>query len=147
MAASLGDLEVVRFAVEKAAVLDGIVDQKDSNGLPILHYFAGRLDSESNSNLRDILQCLLSAGIDPLAEDRGGRNAAHYACTLDHVHTAKVLLDVLRKRTADYINATTGPESESRTCLHIAALFGVTEIITWLLHNGAETGIEDSMTH
>eukprot|EP00050_Salpingoeca_kvevrii_P005977 m.286733 g.286733 ORF g.286733 m.286733 type:complete len:1330 (+) comp11636_c0_seq1:36-4025(+) len=119
-AAKLGQLDRVRKLVRPDNV--NCRDAQGRNSTP-LHFAAGY-------NQLAVVQCLIDAGADVNAQDRGGLIPLHNAASYGHNEVAEVLID-----NGSEVNA---KDKWSFSPLHEAASKGRTQMCTLLLQHGAD---------
>jgi len=130
-AAYVGDLDRVHAELqENSETANG----KDDEGTPLLHHAA-------RSGQEDVVSALLAAGADPLSPDASGQNLLHVASGGGlnrgggHVSTARIALEA-----GVDVNSTDGVGT---TALHKAAWEAATDLVGFLLEQGADTDVVD----
>ncbi|XP_060536632.1 ankycorbin [Cylas formicarius] len=78
-----------------------------------------------------------------LDRDRTGKSALHYCCCSDRVWAAQAA-DLLTMAAPDLVEAR---DEDGFTPLHLAVIAGNTQLVTFLLANGADVGAVDNEKH
>lgn len=158
LAAEFGDLQSLQDTLRILSNTEGdaqgkVILAEDHSHQNVLHHIARRpRDQGTPEETRRILQSVLDAGADAalLSKDVSGYTAAHRACYEHQTATALLLLGKMYDQDPRSLDWQTisrdmpmkdrGPSS-LETCLHIAALGGLADVVTWLLEKGAKTDI------
>ena len=119
-AAIFGHTETVRYLVGLPEV---DVNHRDGNNYTALHYASGEGDA-------DVVQVLIDAGADIEEKDEKGRSPLHCACVSGALDIVKMLVEAGVVRAGAGVFVT---DSNGDTCLSLAAYFGHTETVRYLV--------------
>ncbi len=109
---------------------------KDLRGWNVLHHAVERpTRTATPAETCHILRSLLKAGAHAIlpTRDMNGYNAAHRACLQDKSAAAKLLLREMFNQNLGLLDERTSKSQGWRTCLHIAALYGLPDVATYLV--------------
>ena len=114
-AAGCGHINTVRYLV---GLPDVDVNHRDGNNYTALHYASAEGDA-------DVVQLLIDAGADIEIKNCNGHCPLHNACSSGALDNVKMLV-----RAGAGVNVT---ENKTATCLTLAAIFGHTETVRYLV--------------
>ncbi|KAK0992258.1 hypothetical protein LTR91_003554 [Friedmanniomyces endolithicus] len=120
---------------------------KDLRGWNVLHHAVERTTRTTTpAETCHILRSLLKAGAHAVlpTRDMNGYNAAHRACLQDKSAAAILLLREMSIQNRGLLDERTSESQGWRTCLHIAALYGLPDVATYLLKSRAKVDLGDS---
>lgn len=142
---TLGSMAVVAMLLEHGAD----VNAAGSGGKTPLHIVIGKsIDHRSSDADRErfarFARLLIAKGANVNAPDAEGDTALHLTVTSSDQDStpARMAASLLLEHGAD-INAT----SDGLTPLHIAAMFGQLDMVTFLLEHGADKNLKDNTGH
>ncbi|KAK1069179.1 hypothetical protein LTR74_004986 [Friedmanniomyces endolithicus] len=148
LAAQFGSSDVVRstFGAISDRAKVGCLKAVDIRGWSVLHHAVQRNTRTSTpADTSSVLEFLLKVGATAVLSvvDMHGNNAAHRACLQNKSAAAILLLSAMHRTDRQLLNDVTSENEGLRTCLHIAALYGLNDVVAWLLNRHAILDLRD----